>query len=82
MRAWSAIKDDAKEDAYESLRVRLKDAEQVLVRVKGVAVVEHSKRERAEGVLDALAAWMSKLVEMMKGEYLGASFYFVAMYLG
>ena len=78
MRAWSAIKDDA----YESLRVRLKDAEQALVRVKGVAAIERLKRERAESVMDTLTTWMSKLVEMMKGEYLGASFYFVAMYLG
>ena len=81
MRSWSALREDAREDAYESQHTRLKDANQALVRLKGVVAVERLKRERAEGVIVALADWMSKLVEVMKGESLNTSCCMVLMCL-
>lgn len=81
MRSWGSLREDAREDAYESLHVRLKDVEQALVRVKGVAAVERSKRERAEGVIEALGDWMSKLVGVMKGKSSSVSFCLVVEFL-
>ena len=68
------MREDAREDAYESLRTRLKDADRTVLRLKGVAAVEHSKHERAEGVLDGLVTWMTKLTQVMKGKPPSGSF--------
>ena len=66
--AWSSLKEDAREDAYESLHARLKDADHALVRLKGVVTVQRSKREKVEKELDALVVWMAKLFEVIKGD--------------
>lgn len=52
------MREDSHEDAYESLRVRLKDAEFENSRLKGVVEVQRSKRERVEAMLDNLVAWL------------------------
>ena len=43
--------------------------------------MERTKREWAEGVIEALGDWMLKLMEVMKGEFLSASFCLVVMCL-
>ena len=65
------MREDAHENAYESLCIRLKDAELENVRLKGVVAVQRSKREQVETVLDDLVSWMSKLSNVMAGESLG-----------
>src|SRR3954469_16471718 len=68
-RAWNLLKEDAREGAYESVCLRMKDAEREIVRLKGVVAVQRSKRERAEAVVDGLAAWVVKLPDLLKGEF-------------
>ena len=63
------MKEDAREGAYESVCLRLKEAEREIVRLKGDVAVRRSKRERAEVVLDGLAAWMLKLSDLLKREF-------------
>ena len=63
------MKEDAREGAYESVCLRLKEAEREIVRLKGAFAVQRSKRERAEAVLDSLAAWVVKLSDLLKGEF-------------
>lgn len=48
---------------------RLKDAEREIVCFKGVVAVQRSKRERAEAVVDGLAAWVVKFSDLLKGEF-------------
>ena len=63
------LKEDAREGAYESICLMLKDAEREIVHLKGVVAVQRSKRERAEAVLDSLASWVVKLSDILKGEF-------------
>lgn len=67
-RAWGTIREDAMEDAYESLHILLKDAERALVQVKGVAAVQRSKRKRVEAELDAVVTWMGKSSEEIRSK--------------
>ena len=53
---------------YESIFLRLKDAERETVRLKGVVAIQHSKRERVEAVLDSLAVWVVRLSDLLRGE--------------
>ena len=62
------MKEDAREGAYESVCLRLKNAEQEVVRLKGAVAIQRSKRERAEAVLDSLASWVVKLSDLLRGE--------------
>ena len=62
------MKEDAREGAYDSVCLRLKNAEQEVVRLKGVVAIHRSKRERAEAVLDSLASWVVKLSDLLRGE--------------
>ena len=62
------MKEDDREGAYESVCLRLRNAEQEVVRLKGVAAIHRSKRERAEAVLDNLASWVVKLSDLLRGE--------------
>ena len=64
------MKEDARESAYETLRVRLRDADREIGRLKGAVVVHRSKREQAEAMLDGLVAWVQKLSGLLKGELL------------
>ena len=68
-RAWKLLKKDAREGAYESVCLRLKEAEREIVRLKGAVAIQLSKRERAEAVLESLAAWVVKLSDLLKGEF-------------
>ena len=61
------MREDAHEDAYESLRVRLKDVELENSRLKGIAAVQRSKRDRVETALEDLVAWLPKLSGVMEG---------------
>ena len=81
VRSWGALREDAREDAYESLHTRLKDVDRALVQMRGLVAVQRSKRERAEGVIEALGDWMLKPVKVMKDESLSASFCLVLMCL-
>ena len=47
------MREGAREDAYESLRTRLKDADLEITRLKGVVAIHRSKQEQVETVLDA-----------------------------
>ena len=62
------MKEDAREGAYESVCLRLKNAEREVVRLKGAVAIHRSKRERAEAVLDSLALWVVKLSDLLRGE--------------
>ena len=62
------MKEDAGEGAYESLCLRLRNAEREIVRLKGDAIVHRSKCGRAEAVLDNLASWVVKLSDLLRGE--------------
>ena len=48
--------------------MRLKDVERETVRLKSAIAIQHSKRERAEAVLDSLAVWVVKLSDLLRGE--------------
>ena len=61
--------EDAREGAYQSVCLRLKDVEREIVHLNGVVAVQRSKREHAEAVLDSLAAWVVKLSDLLKGEF-------------
>ena len=68
-RAWNLLKDDARKGAYESVCLRLKNAEQEVVRLKGAVAIHRSKSERTEAVLDSLASWVVKLSDLLRGEF-------------
>ena len=63
------MKEDAREGPYESVCLRLNNAEQEVVRLKGSVAVQRSRRERAEAVLDNLASWVVKLSDLLRGEF-------------
>ena len=63
------MKEDARQDAYESVCLRLKDAECKVVRLKGAVAVQRSKRECADAALDGIAGWVVKLSDLSKGEF-------------
>ena len=63
------MKEDAREGAYESVFLRLKNAEQEVIRLKGSVAVHRSRRERAKVVLDNLASWVVKLSDLLRGEF-------------
>ena len=63
------MREDAREGAYESMCLRLKNAEPEVVRLKGAVAIHCSKRERAEAVLDSLASWVVKLFDLLRGEF-------------
>ena len=60
------MSDAAKEDAYESLRMRLKDMSKALIIVKGAAAVQRSKRAKAEAQLDGVVESMKKMAEEIR----------------
>ena len=62
-RAWSTMNDAAREDAFESMRLRLKDMNQALMSMQGVAAVQRSKRNRAETQLEAVVEAMKRMAE-------------------
>ena len=68
LRSWSYLKEDAHKGVYESLCMRVRDAEREAVWLKGQVAVHCSKRERAEAVLGGLVSWVSKLSGILKGE--------------
>ena len=68
LRSWSSLKEDAREGTYESVCLRLRDAEREVVRLKGDVEVHRSKRERAEAVLDSFGSWVEKLSDLLRGE--------------
>ena len=63
------MKEDAREGACESVCLRLKNAEQEIVRLKGSIAVQRSRSERAEAMLDNLASWVVKLSDLLWGEF-------------
>ena len=63
------MKEDARKGAYESVCLRLRDAEREVVRLKGAVAVHRSKCEHAEAVLDSLASWVVKLSDLLRGEF-------------
>ena len=63
------MKENAREGAYESVSLRLKNAEQEIVRLKGSVAVQRTRRERAEAVVENLASWVVKLSDLLRGEF-------------
>ena len=66
---WNSLKDDAREGAYESVCLRLKNAEQEIVWLKGAVAVQRTRRERAEALTEDLASWVVKLSDLLRGEF-------------
>ena len=60
------MNDAAREDAFESMRLRLKDMDQALKSAQGVAAVQRSKRDRAEVQLDGVVESMKKMAEEIR----------------
>ena len=60
------MNDAAREDAFESMRLRLKDMNQALMSMQGVAAVQRSKRNRAETQLEAVVEAMKRMAEEIK----------------
>ena len=48
------MNDAAREDAFKSMRLRLKDMDRALKSAQGVAAVQRSKRDRDEAQLDGV----------------------------
>ena len=48
------MKEDARQGVYESVCLRLKNAEQEIARLKGSIAVQRARRERAEGLVENL----------------------------
>src|SRR3954466_5442167 len=69
LRPWNSLKDDAREGAYESVCLRLKDVEREIVRLKGYVAVQRTRREHAEAVVENLASWVAKLSDLLRGEF-------------
>ena len=63
------MKEDTRDGAYESVCLRLKNAEQEIMRLKGSVAVHRTRCERAEAVLDNLASWVVKLSDLLRGEF-------------
>ena len=63
------MNDAAREDAYEYMRLRLKDMDQALKATQRVARVERSKRLRAEAQLEGVVESMKKMAEEFKGSW-------------
>ena len=61
------MNDAARENAYESMCLRLKDMDQALKATQGVARVQRSKRLRAEAQLEGVVESMKKIAEELKG---------------
>ena len=60
------MSDAAREDAFESMRLRLKDTDQALNSAQGVAAVQRSKRERSEAQLEGVVEAMKKMAEEIR----------------
>ena len=60
------MNDAAREDAFESMRLRLKDMDRALKSTQGVAAVQRSKRDRAEAQLDGVVESMKKMAEEIR----------------
>ena len=60
------MNDATREEAYESMRLRLKDMDQALKATQGVARVQRLKRLRAEVQLEGVVESMKKMVEELK----------------
>ena len=60
------MNDAAREDAFESMRLRLKDMDRALKSAEGVAAVQRSKRDRAEAQLDGVVESMKKMAEEIR----------------
>src|ERR1043165_8709362 len=69
LRPWNSLKDDAREGAYESVCLRLKNVEQEIMRLKASVAVQRSRRERAETVIEELASWVVMLSDLLRGEF-------------
>ena len=63
------MKDDAREGAYESVCLWLRNVEQEIVRLKASMAVHRSQRERAEAMIDELASWVASLADVLRGEF-------------
>src|SRR3954466_9624901 len=70
LRPWNSLKDDAREGAYESVCLQLKNVEREIVRLKGSLAVQRSRRERAEVLTEDFASCVVKLSDLLRGEFL------------
>ena len=60
------MNDAAREDAFESMYLRLKDTNQALVSMQAVAAIHRSKKLKAEAELEAVVEGMKKMNEELK----------------
>ena len=60
------MNDAAREDAFESMHLCLKDMDQALKYTQGVAAVQRPKRDRAEAQLDGVVESMKKMAEEIR----------------
>ena len=61
------MNDAAREDAYESMHLRLKGMDQALKATQRVARVQRSKRLRAEAQLEVVVEAMKGMAEEIRG---------------
>ena len=60
------MNDAAREDAFKSMDLRLKDTNQALISMQGVAGVQRSKKSKAEAQLEAVVEGMKKMTEELQ----------------
>ena len=60
------MNDSAREDAFESMRLHLKDMDRALKSAQGVAAVQRLKRERAEAQLEGVVESMKMMAEEIR----------------
>ena len=60
------MNDSAREDAFESMRLRLKDMDRALKSARGVAAVQRSKREKTEAQLAGVVESMKMMAEELR----------------
>ena len=60
------MNDSAREDAFESMRLRLKDMDRVLRSTRGVAAVQRSKIEKVEAQLEGVVESMKMMAEEIR----------------
>ena len=60
------MNDAAREDAFESMRLRLKDMSKSLSSMQAVAAIHWSKKLKVETELEGVVAGMKKMNEELK----------------
>ena len=76
------MSDAAREDAFESMRLRLRDMSQALTSMRVVAAIPRTKKAKAEADLEAVVKAMKKMNEEIKCSWQLALLFVVPIFCG